>query len=116
MAVYVDQPLWTLRAGGRRMRMSHLWADDLAELHAFAARLGLRRAWFQSPPAASWPHYDIAKSTRAQAIAAGAIEADRLAAARFRAAQEGRADTVARIDATRARKAGAAPILPLALS
>lgn len=73
MSVYVDAPVWRLR----NMRMCHMIADTLDELHAMADRLGLKREWFQDE--ASFPHYDIAKSKRSLAIAAGAIECDRAA-------------------------------------
>lgn len=43
------------------------------ELHAFAARLGLKREWFQSRPKASAAHYDITPPKRELAIRLGAI-------------------------------------------
>lgn len=43
----------------------------IAELHAFAARIGLRREWFQPHPIA--PHYDLTRRRRAAALAAGAV-------------------------------------------
>jgi predicted kinase len=47
----------------------HMATDgDFAELHAFAARLGLRRAWFQRD------HYDLPPHGRAAAVALGAQE------------------------------------------
>jgi predicted kinase len=47
----------------------HMATDgDFAELHAFAARLGLRRAWFQRD------HYDLPPHGRAAALALGAEE------------------------------------------
>jgi predicted kinase len=47
----------------------HLATDgDFAELHAFADRLGLRRAWFQRD------HYDLPPHGRAAAVALGAEE------------------------------------------
>jgi hypothetical protein len=50
----------------------HLTTDGaLDELHAFAARLGLRRAWFQPHPSA--PHYDLTAGRRAHAIELGAV-------------------------------------------
>lgn len=71
MAVYVDK----LRDWGWRLGPScHLTADTLAELHAFARRLGLRRAWFQGRPG-RW-HYDLTASRRTAAVAAGAVELD----------------------------------------
>lgn len=71
MAVYVD-------AEGIRWRgheWSHLVADSLDELHAFAAKLGLKRSWFQSKTL--YPHYDVTKSVRTRALAMGAHGADR---------------------------------------
>lgn len=66
MTVFVDDA----RLEFRGMRMSHLMADDLDELHAFAARLGLRREWFQDK---SVPHYDVSDSKREQALQLGAV-------------------------------------------
>jgi hypothetical protein len=65
-----------------RMIMCHMTADTLAELHAMAIRLGVRR-WFQDKPGA--PHYDISKMNRSLAIRFGAVEVrprELLAAAR----------------------------------
>lgn len=52
---------------------------DLDELHAFAGRLGLRRAWFQADSA--MPHYDLTRAKRRQAVRAGVIAANRRAEA-----------------------------------
>jgi len=71
--VYVDAAIQRWR--GRSW--CHLFSEDIGTLHAFAARLGMRREWFQEPPAASWPHYDLTAERRAAAVALGAIEADR---------------------------------------
>jgi len=63
-----------------RMVMCHMFSPDLDALHAMADRIGVARRWFQDPrtmPKVSWPHYDIAKSKRALAVAAGAVEVDR---------------------------------------
>ena len=45
---------------------------DITELHELAARIGMKRAWFQ---AKGWPrdHYDVTDSKRADAIRAGAV-------------------------------------------
>jgi len=49
----------------------HMATDGpLCELHAMAARLGLRRTWFQNKP--THPHYDLTPAKRAQAIKYGA--------------------------------------------
>jgi hypothetical protein len=65
MSVYVDDAAIPYR----RMKMCHLVADTIEELHTMAERLGLRR-WFQAH--ASFPHYDICLSKRERAIELGA--------------------------------------------
>ena len=61
--------------GLRYKRWSHMVSTvDAAELHAFAARLGLKRAWAQLRPNASAAHYDIIPTKRALAIRFGARE------------------------------------------
>jgi hypothetical protein len=84
-------------------RWSHLFCDgDLAELHAFAALIGLRRAWFQGPPEHRRPHYDVTARRRERAIRAGAVAVTwRQAAAILRAARAaatGQATTAAAPD------------------
>jgi hypothetical protein len=66
MAVYVDNNdmLW------KGKMWCHLTADSLDELHAFAAKLGLKREWYQYPKSA-YPHYDTV--FREKAIRLGAI-------------------------------------------
>lgn len=73
MTVYVDD----MRAKFGRMVMCHLVADTLEELHAMADKIGVNRRWYQGPPKTRWPHYDIALSKRALAVAAGATEITR---------------------------------------
>jgi len=69
MAVYVDR----LRNWGWKYGPScHLYADTNEELHAFAARLGLKRKWFQTSP--SGPHYDLTASKRQLAVIYGVTE------------------------------------------
>jgi hypothetical protein len=65
----------------------HLSADTVEELHAFAARLGLRREWFQNHP--KMPHYDLTKSRREQALRLGAVFVGARDQARARRAQRG---------------------------
>ena len=70
MPVYVDN----MRAPYGRMIMCHMTADTLEELHAMADTIGIKRRWFQQPPKASHPHYDISLGKRALAIKNGAKE------------------------------------------
>jgi hypothetical protein len=74
VTVYVDNIRVPARVGTIAARWSHLFVapgDDLAELHAFAAGIGLRRGWFQDKH--PLPHYDVTDSKRQQAITAGAV-------------------------------------------
>ena len=73
MAVYVDDAFcaggWGKWNGG-----GHMQADDVAELHTFAAEIGLRRSWFQTKPGRpDHDHYDLTAGKRAQAIDKGAV-------------------------------------------
>jgi len=61
-------PTWRWR------QAAHLCADTLEELHAFAARIGLRREWFQEK---SSPHYDLTAALYAFARRLGAVVLDR---------------------------------------
>jgi hypothetical protein len=75
MSVYIDDAFsgsWGKWTGG-----GHLQADDVDELHAFAARLGLKRAWFQSRPGRpEMDHYDCTRSKRELALKLGAVDED----------------------------------------
>ena len=73
MSVYVD-PLHYTRPTKRWRydKACHLMADTQEELHAFAARLGLRRSWFAASH--RWPHYDLTANKRQQALRLGALE------------------------------------------
>ena len=63
MTVLVDEAVWPWRGA----RWAHLVSDEsVAELHAFARRLGLRRMAFQGD------HYDIPTAVRERALALGA--------------------------------------------
>lgn len=70
MAVFVDDP----RIAYRRMKMCHMVADSLNELHNMARRIGVKRKWFQNKPGK--PHYDICISKRKLAIDFGALPVD----------------------------------------
>lgn len=73
MSVYVDD----VEHKFGNMLMCHLWADTHSELLEMVDKIGVKRRWLQKPPKASWVHFDIAKSKKALAIAAGAILTDR---------------------------------------
>ena len=67
MTVYVDNECMEWRG----KLWCHLVAESLDELHRFAARLGLRRNWFQDK--ASYPHYDVTTTVRQRALRLGAL-------------------------------------------
>ena len=73
MAVYVDRPMWFW--AGRKW--CHLIADDVDELHRFAAKLGLTIHSYQGPPKTAAPHYDITGLERSRALRLGAVSASR---------------------------------------
>jgi hypothetical protein len=50
-----------------------MYADTLEELHALAAAIGMKRAWFQVH--ARLPHYDLTPRRRLLALKAGAVQA-----------------------------------------
>jgi hypothetical protein len=86
MSVYVDHAFavgdWGRWSGG-----GHLQADTLDELHAFAARIGMRREWFQTKPGRPEnDHYDLTRALRERAISLGAMPEDRRAGTRRRQA------------------------------
>lgn len=81
MSVYVDD----VRHPLGRMVMCHMWADSEEELMSMAAAIGLYRRHVQGHPllsaprhqGAGWLHFDICRQSRARAVRAGAVEADR---------------------------------------
>lgn len=85
MSVYVDPARWPYRGA----LYCHVWADTLEELHAAIAKAGMKRAWFQQPPKASWPHYDAGPRARALLVYHGAIETDQYGAAEHKARRRG---------------------------
>lgn len=82
MSVYVDSLLVfgddSAPACFRNKPSCHMYADTLAELHAMADRIGLRRSWFQNHR--SLQHYDLVPSKRVLAVRYGAVEHDKNAA------------------------------------
>lgn len=58
---------------GSGKRSCHMTTDgDMEELHAFAAKIGMKRSWFQDHKI--MPHYDLTPARRAAAVRAGAVE------------------------------------------
>lgn len=65
--ILVDQAIWPYKG----KRWAHLASDtSYAELHSFAARLGIARSSFQGD------HYDVHSELRSQAISLGATAVD----------------------------------------
>lgn len=69
--IYVD-PL--MDHGWRLGPSCHLLCEpgQVDALHEFAAKIGMKRAWFQDHRA--MPHYDLVRSRRDRAVKLGAIE------------------------------------------
>jgi hypothetical protein len=75
MPVYVDcAKIPFERPGKRTLKMSHMVATSLEELHRMADVIGMRREWFQDK---NTPHYDVCWKKRGLALSEGAIEVDR---------------------------------------
>jgi hypothetical protein len=82
MTVYVDElaeypeAKVSMRFG---VQWCHLSPDpeqpDLQELHALAAKIGMRRSWFQDHP--TLPHYDLTPAKRRAAVKSGAVKITR---------------------------------------
>lgn len=84
MSVYVDPIFPTPRGGDGGgfwpfPMACHLFADTEAELDEFAQQIGLKLTWKQHSGTYK-VHYDLTKSKRRQAIAAGAQEIGSFAA------------------------------------
>jgi hypothetical protein len=72
VTVYVDE----MRAKFGRMILCHMVADTEEELHAMAARIGMKPEWHQKPGSVH-SHYDISLGKRRLAIHFGAVEINR---------------------------------------
>ncbi len=74
MPVYVDDMYLYPMGRFGRMKMSHMVADTIEELHAMADKIGVARKWVQKEHLGKgWVHYDIAMEKRTKAIEHGAI-------------------------------------------
>lgn len=67
MAVYIDNGL------ARNRNYSHLFADSVDELHAFATKVGIHRCWYSNKRGKRQPHYDVSDRYRERCLAMGAI-------------------------------------------
>ncbi len=74
MSVYVDDMHLTSMGKYGRMRMCHMVADSVEELHAMADKIMVARQRYQGPPKSVNPHYDICMKMRDRAITYGAIQ------------------------------------------
>lgn len=72
--IYVDAPTWTTGAKKPRQSYAHMVADTHDELHAFAAKIGVKPHFFHKTPRMF--HYDINKDQHVIAVAHGAIEVE----------------------------------------
>jgi len=70
MSAYVDDAAILYRG---KLRY-HLTADTVAELHGFAAAIGVRECWFHR--GSRHPHYDVTGPQRVAAVDAGAHAVD----------------------------------------
>lgn len=78
--IYVDEPFVAESCEAQAFRVgrryghcwSHMRCDEGEEeaLRALAAKIGMRRAWFQAKP--GFPHYDLVPTKRVAAVALGA--------------------------------------------
>lgn len=61
----------------KKQKWCHLVSVNLDSLHDFADSIGMKKEWFQCPPKASAPHYDLNEKRKEFAIKNGAILANR---------------------------------------
>jgi hypothetical protein len=73
MTIMVDEVrVWPTKIRCFKSGSCHLTTDGtIADLHAFAARIGMKREWFQEHHLA--PHYDLTPGRRDRAVALGAV-------------------------------------------
>lgn len=69
VTILVDDPIYRWRG---KLWCHMVSTDSAEELHAFAAKLGLKRQWSQERPKASAHHYDITEAVRYRALLLGA--------------------------------------------
>jgi len=73
MTVYVDPQMSCQPKGRYRWdTVSHMFADSVEELKAFAVSIGMRVEWFQNRP--DLPHFDLNPGRYKAAVKAGAAQ------------------------------------------
>ena len=72
------------RPGACHLTVDGTSPEHIEALHDFAAKIGMRRAWYQPK---SSPHYDLVKAKRDKALAAGAVFVGAIDQARARMAR-----------------------------
>lgn len=73
MTVFVDDMYLYPMGRFGRMKMSHMVADTIEELHEMADKIGVARKWVQQASMGKgWVHYDVSISARVKAIENGA--------------------------------------------
>lgn len=76
MTIYVDGLRFYPSSPLGARQWCHMATDGpIEELHAFAARIGMKISWFQDKNP-RLPHYDLVESRRRRAVALGAVEVD----------------------------------------
>jgi hypothetical protein len=83
MTIFVDQLQTYGRVKPEAQRYGSRWCHMTTdgpreELHSFAERIGLKRAWFQDHVRRYLKHYDLTPSKHALAVKLGAVEVDLL--------------------------------------
>ena len=64
--IYIDTPPHT-------QGWSHLFADSVPELHAFARKFSVKRHWYHNRRGRYQPHYDVRSFRVPAMVAAGAV-------------------------------------------
>ena len=90
MPVYIDPLFNTPRSRNWRYSSAcHMFTyDDVEGLHVLAARIGLKRSWFQNKKGRDFPHYDLTENKRREAVKNGAIEITRRQFSEMRRARQ----------------------------
>jgi len=73
MAVFTHKPMTVEPSTRWRFgQVSHLSADSISELHAFAEKIGVKRCYYSNKRGKYRPHYDLSPAGFQRAVDAGA--------------------------------------------